>query len=51
MPYEKLDSIRIGNIIKSIRVEKDIPVKVIASNLHVSASTISQFETGKITLL
>lgn len=47
MPYEKLDSIRIGNIIKSIRVEKDIPVKVIASNLHVSASTISQFETGK----
>lgn len=47
MAYEELDSIRIGNTIKSIRVEKNIPVKVIARSLNVSASTISQFETGK----
>ena len=47
MAYEKLDAVRIGNIIKSIHLEKNIPVKEIARKLNVSVSTISQFETGK----
>ena len=37
----------IGNILKSIRVEKNIPMKKIASALKVSESTVSQIETGK----
>ena len=37
----------IGNILKSIRIERGIPIKSIATNMNVSESTISQFETGK----
>lgn len=37
----------IGNILKSIRVEKNIPMKKIASALKISESTVSQIETGK----
>ncbi len=37
----------IGNILKSIRVENNIPMKKIASALKVSESTVSQIETGK----
>ena len=47
MDLKKLNSLRIGNVIRSIRTEKDIPIKVIASESHVSESTISQIETGK----
>ena len=37
----------IGNILKSIRVEKNIPMEKIASALKISESTVSQIETGK----
>lgn len=44
---ENTNKFLIGNILKSIRVEKDIPIKRISSALKVSVSTISQIETGK----
>lgn len=44
---ENTNKFLIGNILKSIRVEKDIPIKRISSALKVSESTISQIETGK----
>lgn len=44
---ENTNKFLIGNILKSIRVEKDIPIKRISSTLKVSESTISQIETGK----
>ena len=44
---EKFSRILIGNVLKSIRVEKNIPMKKIASALKVSESTVSQIETGK----
>lgn len=44
---ENTNKFLIGNILKSIRVEKDIPIKRISSALNVSESTISQIETGK----
>ena len=37
----------IGNLLKSIRTEKKIPIKKVAQNMDVSEATISQFETGK----
>ena len=39
---EKFSRILIGNVLKSIRVEKNIPMKKIASALKVSESTVSQ---------
>ena len=36
-----------GSLLKSIRTEKEIPIKNIALDLGISESTISQFETGK----
>ena len=47
MRHEELNALRIGNVMRSIRMEKDVPIKSIASTLHVSESTISQLETGK----
>lgn len=44
---ENTNKFLIGNILKSIWVEKDIPIKRISSALKVSESTISQIETGK----
>ena len=41
------DRVLIGNILKSIRITKDIPIKQIAKEMKVSESTISQLETGK----
>lgn len=44
---EKFSRILIGNVLKSIRTEKKIPIKKVAQNMDVSEATISQFETGK----
>lgn len=43
---EKFSRILIGNVLKSIRVEKYSNEKI-ASALKVSESTVSQIETGK----
>ena len=42
---EKFSRILIGNVLKSIRTEKKIPIKKVAQNMDVSEATISQFET------
>ena len=44
---DKFSRILIGNVLKSIRTEKKIPIKKVAQNMDVSEATISQFETGK----
>ena len=44
---KKFSRILIGNVLKSIRTEKKIPIKKVAQNMDVSEATISQFETGK----
>lgn len=36
MRQEELNSLRIGNVLKSIRIEKDIPIKKVADILNVS---------------
>ena len=41
------DRLLIGNVLKSIRIKKDIPIKQIAKKMNVSESMISQLETGK----
>ena len=41
------DRLLIGNVLKSIRIKKDIPIKQIAKKMKVSESMISQLETGK----
>ena len=42
------DRLLIGNVLKSIRIKKDIPIKQIAKKMKVSESMISQLETGRI---
>ena len=41
------DRLLIGNLLKSRRIKKDIPIKQIAKKMNVSESMISQLETGK----
>lgn len=42
-----MDNIKIGNLIKTLRIKKDMTQKEIGDKLSVSDKTISKWETGK----
>lgn len=41
-----MDNIKIGNLIKTLRIKKDMTQKEIGDKLSVSDKTISKWETG-----